>query len=466
MAAGPRLGIGWRKGAKTVVIVGLWVFVWQLVSWSVGNSLLLAGPLETVRALCSLVGQGAFWSVVVASLVRIVGGFLLSFVLGLVLAALSTRWPLLRDLLQPLMSFIKSTPVVCIVVLLLVWFGSREVSMVAVLLVVLPAIYFSALEALAHLDGDIDGMLRLNEVPAARRVLAFVWPSMQPFLLATSELVVGMSWKAGVAAELIGAPLGSIGERIYQAKILLETADLFAWTFVVIALAFVCERAFLAVLAASAAWTRRWSVAGRSQGAPVGGGEPGGLALRGVTVAFDGRAVLDDVDWDLAAGGRVCLLDPSGAGKTTMLETFARIVRPDAGTVEAPARLSMAFQEPRLLERMSALDNVRLVAGRELDAAGIGLLLGEVLPAEAIPRPVAELSGGQRRRVELVRALARSSQAVLLDEPFSSLDHASHEQAAAFVVRHLDGRTLLVATHDEADARLLGAEAERPLSGA
>ncbi len=112
------------------------------------------------------------------------------------------------------------------------------------------------------------------------------------------------------------------------------------------------------------------------------------------------------------------------------------------------------------MEEMSAVQNVLLVMGSARDVATcsrVRSLLSELLPEAALDVPVRELSGGQRRRVEIVRALAAPGDAVLLDEPFSSLDAASHEKAAAFVMRHLDGRALVVASHLPDDARLLDA---------
>lgn len=458
---GGEAGSDGRKVLGSAAIVALWVAVWQVASMLVGNGLLLAGPAETLGVLCSLVGRGAFWSAVSFSFARIAAGFLVAFLLALALAALVHAHPLVRAALRPPLMAFKSAPVVCLVVLLLIWFGSRNVAAASVFLVAFPAVYFSALESLDRLDPRLDEALRVNGVGRGRRVLAFVWPAMLPFLRATSETMVGMSWKAGVAAELIGIPLGSIGERIYQSKLLLDTASLFAWTLVVVLLSFACERAFVTLLGASADVAVRLAVPPR---AAVGHGTPSGpavLGLEDVRVSFAGRDVMSEVSHDFPAGSRTCLVDPSGAGKTTTLRLLAGLLAPTSGAVLRTANVSMAFQESRLVEALDARDNVALVARGSRSWSETDALLRELLPKEALDRPVSELSGGMRRRVDLAVALSAPSHAVLLDEPFSSLDEASHEAAVACVLGHLDGRTLVVATHDPRDAAALGAEAIR-----
>ena len=453
-----------RLGGLRLLAVVAWLVIWQLASFAVGSRLLLAGPLETVLCLAGLVVRREFWATVAFSLVRIAAGFVASFVLALALASIARRLRVVEEFVAVGLGAVKSVPVVCIVVLLLMFVGSRNVSAVAVFLVALPALYFAAFEALGNLDSGMGELLDACGVRGLRCVLGHVWPSMHPFLVATCKNVVGMSWKAGVAAELVGMPLGSMGERIYQTKLLLETGELFAWTIVVVVLAAVSERAFLALLARSVDVSLHLATRTRSTS---GGGAsvdeaPLEVRLDDVTVSFEGTEVLSDVNLVVGAGERACLSDPSGSGKTTLLRLLAGILRPDEGAVtvgpeEAPATVSVMSQETHLLEPVSAVGNVAFLAGEWLDEAAIRELLLEVLGPDELDRPVSELSGGQRRRVELVRAMARPSGMVLLDEPFVSLDASSVNASVAFVMRHLHGRTLVVASHLAGTAGLLDA---------
>lgn len=441
--------------------VAFWLLVWQLASMAVGSELLLAGPAAVLVRLAQLVPTAAFWSTVGFSLARIAAGFAVAFVLGLLLGLAAHRWHALAELLAPAVSFLKSVPIVCVIVLLLMWVGSVRVSAIAVFLAVFPAIYFSVLEGRAAANPSLGELLRVMGVPGWRRFLANTWQQLLPYLVATCRNACGMAWKAGVAAELIGSPRGSMGERIYQAKLLLETGDLFAWTIVVVALSWACEKAFLALLRATGGWALAASVprpvADRRRQPSAAA-----ISLDHVTLGYDGEPVAT-CNLALEAGSRTVLADPSGAGKTTLVRTVCGLLAPLAGRVEAPAwgELSVQFQDTRLVEAMTAEQNVLLCSAGALSAGEAHALLAELLPEDALGRPVAELSGGQRRRVELARALAHPGTAVVLDEPFASLDADSHKVAAAFLVRHLCGRTLLVASHAPGDVDLLRATPAR-----
>lgn len=457
----PHGGSGRLPAVSRLVAIGLWVLVWQLASMLVKSNLLLSGPVETFARLCQLLVQPKFLSIVWFSSARILSGFLLAYASAVVLAIVAHRWPQVGSLLAPAIQVLKAVPLACVIVLLLMWVGSRAVSGPAVFLAVFPAVYFSCAEGLANVDAKVGEMLTAFRVRGAVRLCAHVWPSVLPYLVGTAKNVCGMAWKAGIAAELIGSPMGSVGERIYQSKILLETADLFAWTIVVVALSVLCEQLFVALLARSGRLSRRLALALARHGWGVAPSDsvPSGIMLENVTLGYPNAVVARGVNASCGPGSRSVLSEASGTGKTTFLRTVAGLLPVlDGKSLLLPPTVSMVFQEARLIEEMTAVQNVQLVAGGACDEGTIRVALAELLPAAAHDVPVAELSGGQRRRVELVRALLCPASAVLLDEPFASLDAHTHEAAASFVRHRVQGRTLLVASHAPSDAQLLGAE--------
>ena len=417
----------------------------------------MAGPIDTALALARLLPTADFWGQVGFSSLRIVGGALAGYAVAFALAAAAWRWRGVRTLLQPALSAIKGTPVACVVVLLLILIGSRNVSAVAVFLMVLPGVYFPVLTGLDELDPGQRELFEVFDAGRLTSLLTLVWPGILPYVTAASSTVLGMSWKAGVAAELIGVPIGSIGERIYQAKLLLETADLFSWTIVVVLLSWMFERIALAALRAS--WPAAGHVVmgllreGRIEDSP----HETVLYARNLAVGYDGKTVCAPVSFKLSAGDALCLDAPSGTGKTTLLHTIAGLQEPIEGKLTTPVRpVPTVFQETRLVEDLSAVENVALFT-RGLTTRDAENLLSELLPSDTLSVPVRELSGGQRRRIELVRAIAALGSLVLLDEPFTGLDAETHREALAFIQRHQADKALIVATHTPADANALGA---------
>jgi NitT/TauT family transport system permease protein len=439
-----------------------WLLIWQLASILVDNTILLVGPWEVALTLAADVQRLAFWEAVAHSALRIGVGFLSAFILGVGIASLARSAPALASFLDPAIHFIKSVPIVCFIVLLLVWFGSAQTSAIAVFLVVFPAIYFACLEGLNDPDRHREEMLAVFRVPVPRKVLVFFWPTMLPFLLAASRVAVGMSWKSGIAAELIGLPLGSMGERIYQAKIGLSSADILAWTVAIVLISLMCEKLFLLILRRSGPALWRLALPMPFASAPfVRAGcaqPPASVVLSGVSKEFDGRRVLQDLSFEFKSAGRYALNGPSGSGKTTLLSLLAGIDRPECGTIDNPNAVAMVFQETRLFEEYSAVENLQMISGRFCERKDIAELLGRVLPTESLDVPVSELSGGMRRRVELCRALIHPSGLLLLDEPFAGLDAANRAAARRIVYERLDGRSLVLASHDDEDRKELGLE--------
>lgn len=431
--------------AAAGAVAAFWLAVWVLMAGFVAQPLILPGPGAVALALLRLVCDGGTWVILAGSGARILGGLALAAVCGGVLAGISSRSRAFARLVAPALSFVKATPVACVVVLLLIWLGSARVSIAAVFLMALPGVYFSLIEGLTQADKPLEQMFRLHGVRGWRLFCAHTWREVLPFVLSCAQAVIGMSWKAGVAAELIGMAVGTVGERIYQAKLLIETADLLAWTVLVVAASWACERVLVWLLRVSGPVA--WGAAVRAHGRA--GGSAGGGAAAELALAVGDRApwapALAGLVLNVPASGRICVMGASGAGKSTLLALAAGECAP----------CSMVFQDVCLVEDVSALDNVLVCADARVDASSAAALLRLLVPGVDVHARVAELSGGQRRRVEIARALLCPGDAVILDEPFTGLDTAARDACAEVVLDLLDGRMLLLATHDAADAQAL-----------
>lgn len=225
-----------------------WLAVWQVASMVIGQELLLVSPLAVVGTLAGLVGTMAFWTTVWFSFARIAAGFLLAVVVGVCLAALAGAVPIVDALVTPLVKTIRSVPVFSFIILVLIWTDSSFLGLVISFLMVMPIVFINTVEGIGQRDPALLEMAEVFRVSTGRRVLAVDVPQVAPYTIAGCKVGVGLAWKSGISGEVIGLPAGSIGERLYQAKLFLDTGVLFAWTLAIIAISFAFERVVLRFL--------------------------------------------------------------------------------------------------------------------------------------------------------------------------------------------------------------------------
>jgi len=237
-----------RAVARRIGAAVFWLTVWQVAAVAVHRDFLLASPMQVAGTLVDLVPTLDFWATVGWSLGRIALGFTGAAVLGGALAISAAAWPVARALWEPAIAAIRSAPVVSFIILLLLWTDSSHLPVFTSLLMVLPVMYANVLQGIAQRDKAMLEAAAVFRVPLRRRLVAIDIPAALPFLAAATRVGVGLAWKSGVAAEVIGVATGSIGERLYEAKVFLSSADLFAWTIVIIVLSVVCERLLLRAL--------------------------------------------------------------------------------------------------------------------------------------------------------------------------------------------------------------------------
>ncbi len=236
-----------RRAALSAVC--FWLCVWQAASLCIGQRLLLASPLQVCRALLALLPTAAFWQRAAFSAARILLGFLLALAAGALCAvcAAVSRWA--EALLRPLMLAVRAVPVASFIILALLWLrGTGGLSVFISFLMVLPVVYQNVLSGIRAADPALLEMAAVFRVPLWRRVRALYAPAVLPYLHSACAVGLGLCWKSGVAAEVIGISGGSIGEALYNAKLLFATDELLAWTVVIVLLSLGFERLFLWLL--------------------------------------------------------------------------------------------------------------------------------------------------------------------------------------------------------------------------
>ena len=233
-----------RYGAAAV----FWLAVWQLAAAAIGQEVFLVSPLQAAGTLVQLLPQPDFWQRVGFSAGHILLGFLLGAVCSVVCSVAAERWVWVDALLSPVMQLVKATPVASFIILALVWVSGKSLSILISFLMVLPVLYGAVRTGIESTDPQLLEMARVFRLPLARRVKAIWLPAVLPAFRQGCSVALGICWKSGVAAEVIGLPDGSIGDALYRAKITLSTGELFAWTFVIILLSAAFEKLFLALL--------------------------------------------------------------------------------------------------------------------------------------------------------------------------------------------------------------------------
>ena len=236
-----------RRILRILLIAAFWIGVWAFASWRVGKPLLLPSPAAVAARLWELMQTAEFYRTALKSLWNIVTGILIAVLGGSLLAVLTSRIKLLREVLLPIMTVIKATPVASFIILALIWIGAARVPTFITVLIVLPVVWTNLDEGFARIDPLLSEVARVYQMPFFKRLRILILPSLKPYFLAACRTSLGLAWKAGIAAEIIAMPRAHIGTMIGEGKLYLMTEDMFAWTLTVILLSLVIEFSFAAI---------------------------------------------------------------------------------------------------------------------------------------------------------------------------------------------------------------------------
>lgn len=231
-----------KKYRLKIIAIIFWVILWQLLSISVDNSIFLASPKQVIQSLFRLAGTIEFWKTILNSWIKIGGGFFLAVLVGNLLAIITCRFRVMKEVTLVGMQLIKSIPVASFIILSLLWIRAKNLSILISFLMVLPVIYSTVLRGIEEADFKLLEMAKVFRINNAKKIRYIYLPSVIPYFITGCSVGLGFCWKSGIAAEVIGLADNSIGLKMYEAKLYLSIDELFAWTFVIVCISAVFEK--------------------------------------------------------------------------------------------------------------------------------------------------------------------------------------------------------------------------------
>lgn len=233
------------KLSKKLIIFVLWLFIWELCSLFVNQELFLPSPLNVFIKLMQLLKEPIFWKSVFFTMLRVIISLLLSIALGIFMGILSGFFKIFREFLSPFITAMKSTPVISIIIIALIWFKSSNVAIFTSILICFPIIYTNVLSGISSLDKKYIDLMNLYNVKWIYRIKNVYIPFIKTYIYSSILMCIGIGWKVVVASEVLSTPIYSIGTNLLNCKNMLETEELFAWTIVIVIFSLIFEKIFI-----------------------------------------------------------------------------------------------------------------------------------------------------------------------------------------------------------------------------
>ena len=223
-------------------MIAIWVFIWQMIYYAVGKAILIPSPFNTFKACLRLFADIEFYSHVAFTLYRVTIGVAISLFIGMISAVISSLNEMIRDFLKPFIIILKSTPVIGIIILALLWFNSNQMPIFVCFLMCYPVIYTNILAGFLNVDKQLLEMAEVYKVKRSSIIKNIYLPHTMPYLVSATSLATGLAFKVVIAAEVIAVPKYSMGYHLLKAKSFLEIEELFAWLIIIIYLSGIWEK--------------------------------------------------------------------------------------------------------------------------------------------------------------------------------------------------------------------------------
>lgn len=414
-----------KKGLVSFISICLLLLVWQLTALSMDQPELIPSVPDLIKALFQLFATGTFYKSLLATVLRGISGILLSFAAAITAAFLFARYELLYELFRPLLTIMRSVPVISFILLALIFLDPEGIPLMIAFLTMFPLLAENLTKGIINLNPGLSIMADRFRISRKNKLMHIFYPQLKPFLFSGLTSAIGFGWRAIIMGEVLSQCALGIGGEMKRAQLFIAVPELIAWTIIAILISFFFDKGIS--LLSKVKWNIQFSNTTRENDhiSPV---YP--IKVTDVTFRYADTKVLSHFSYTFEPGVIYGIKAPSGSGKTTLLNLLNGSLKPLHGEVSSGKQqlFSVVFQEPELLSHLTVMQNICLPLASDHDPAyseQVARKALEIVEMEAFQeRYPNELSYGQQQRVALARALAYPSAVLLLDEPFKGLDKA------------------------------------------
>jgi NitT/TauT family transport system permease protein len=230
-------GRGWFSVLGVVFLVALW----ELAALAFRSNLLFPGPLTVAKNFITLLPTSRFWQALGSSFLRVLLSLVISVPLGVLAGFFSGVFPQFERFLRPLLQLIAATPVMAVILIAFLWFGSEGTPIFAGFLMIFPVVTLNVEAGIRGVDRGLIEMTQIYHFSRAETTKNLYIPAIAPFIASALDTSLSLAWKVVIAAEVLVQPIRALGTNMQTAKAQLETPSLFAWTIAAVLAAALCH---------------------------------------------------------------------------------------------------------------------------------------------------------------------------------------------------------------------------------
>ncbi len=220
----------------------IWLILWEVAYLIIDQAIYLPSPLHVLKSFITLIRSKDFVRITVMSSYRVIISFIIASISALTLGFICGLKKTLFEIFEPMVILLRSTPVISVIILAIVWLPSNYVPVFSGFLMCFPIIFTNMVMGIRQTDPLLIEMSSVYQVPKFRILKDVYLPSAMSHIKSGLTNALGLSWKVIAAAEVLSLPKYAIGSKLHDTKVYLEISELFAWTMLIILMSSIFDR--------------------------------------------------------------------------------------------------------------------------------------------------------------------------------------------------------------------------------